>query len=223
MSPSCSPGPQSLELVKKPSKNKQLVPCMVKSCISLPSLIPFALSPLLRILSPLLHPCLPFPRAGQKTCLGWDVEVDAAHSMQPCCGEAAVLWGFCSFLVSFTPDEMSESRQTHVTLHDIDPQALEQLVQYAYTAEIVVGEGNVQVNPKFPLLHKAVLCQICLLGAPLSLCSALPAVPVLAAGSCSESLAASLPRGGSSKQFPALFLSTCPSPGPGGCPRCSFP
>lgn len=41
---------------------------------------------------------------------------------------------------------MSESRQTHVTLHDIDPQALEQLVQYAYTAEIVVGEGNVQVR-----------------------------------------------------------------------------
>lgn len=45
-------------------------------------------------------------------------------------------------------DEMSESRQTHVTLHDIDPQALEQLVQYAYTAEIVVGEGNVQVGLK---------------------------------------------------------------------------
>lgn len=45
-------------------------------------------------------------------------------------------------------DEMSESRQTHVTLHDIDPQALEQLVQYAYTAEIVVGEGNVQVQLK---------------------------------------------------------------------------
>jgi len=43
-------------------------------------------------------------------------------------------------------DEMSESRQTHVTLHDIDCQALEQLVQYAYTAEIVVGEGNVQVE-----------------------------------------------------------------------------
>lgn len=44
---------------------------------------------------------------------------------------------------------MSESRQTHVTLHDIDPQALEQLVQYAYTAEIVVGEGNVQVGWRF--------------------------------------------------------------------------
>lgn len=47
-----------------------------------------------------------------------------------------------------TADEMSESRQTHVTLHDIDPQALEQLVQYAYTAEIMVGEGNVQVGWK---------------------------------------------------------------------------
>lgn len=41
---------------------------------------------------------------------------------------------------------MSESRQTHITLHDIDPQALDQLVQFAYTAEIVVGEGNVQVR-----------------------------------------------------------------------------
>uniref|UniRef100_A0A8B9SYR4 Kelch-like protein 17 n=1 Tax=Anas platyrhynchos TaxID=8839 RepID=A0A8B9SYR4_ANAPL len=50
---------------------------------------------------------------------------------------------------------MSESRQTHVTLHDIDPQALEQLVQYAYTAEIVVGEGNVQT-----LLPAASLLQL---------------------------------------------------------------
>lgn len=51
---------------------------------------------------------------------------------------------------------MSESRQTHVTLHDIDPQALDQLVQFAYTAEIVVGEGNVQVRllqPSPPVSH----------------------------------------------------------------------
>lgn len=47
---------------------------------------------------------------------------------------------------------MSESRQTHVTLHDIDPQALDQLVQFAYTAEIVVGEGNVQVRLPGPSL-----------------------------------------------------------------------
>lgn len=46
---------------------------------------------------------------------------------------------------------MSESRQTHVTLHDIDPQALDQLVQFAYTAEIVVGEGNVQVRHTIPI------------------------------------------------------------------------
>lgn len=46
---------------------------------------------------------------------------------------------------------MSESRQTHVTLHDIDPQALDQLVQFAYTAEIVVGEGNVQVRHAVPI------------------------------------------------------------------------
>ena len=53
---------------------------------------------------------------------------------------------------------MSESRQTHVTLHDIDPQALDQLVQFAYTAEIVVGEGNVQVwrpQPHGPCCHRA--------------------------------------------------------------------
>ena len=49
-------------------------------------------------------------------------------------------------VIVWDADEMSESRQTHVTLHDIDSQALEQLVQYAYTAEIVVGEGNVQVS-----------------------------------------------------------------------------
>lgn len=50
---------------------------------------------------------------------------------------------------------MSESRQTHVTLHDIDPQALDQLVQFAYTAEIVVGEGNVQVRAPPPDLCPA--------------------------------------------------------------------
>ena len=67
---------------------------------------------------------------------------------------------------------MSESRHTHVTLHDIDPQALEQLVQYAYTAEIVVGEGNVQVGP----LPDLSVLQSLTSGAPLSLCSGLSAL-----------------------------------------------
>uniref|UniRef100_A0A3P9C6F7 Kelch like family member 17 n=1 Tax=Maylandia zebra TaxID=106582 RepID=A0A3P9C6F7_9CICH len=67
-----------------------------------------------------------------------------------------VVLASCSpyFHAMFT-NEMSESRQTHVTLHDIDPQALEQLIQYAYTAEIVVGEGNVQT-----LLPAASLLQL---------------------------------------------------------------
>lgn len=70
------------------------------------------------------------------------------------CVTVVVLAAVCGFetkiywvlVFPITADEMSESRQTHVTLHDIDPQALEQLVQYAYTAEIMVGEGNVQVG-----------------------------------------------------------------------------
>ncbi|KAJ8371039.1 hypothetical protein SKAU_G00110670 [Synaphobranchus kaupii] len=67
-----------------------------------------------------------------------------------------VVLASCSpyFHAMFT-NEMSESQQTHVTLHDIDPQALEQLVQYAYTAETVVGEGNVQT-----LLPAASLLQL---------------------------------------------------------------
>ncbi|XP_076848127.1 kelch-like protein 17 isoform X2 [Brachyhypopomus gauderio] len=67
-----------------------------------------------------------------------------------------VVLASCSpyFHAMFT-NEMSESRQTHVTLHDMDPQALEQLVQYTYTAEIVVGEGNVQT-----LLPAASLLQL---------------------------------------------------------------
>ncbi|ELK23601.1 Kelch-like protein 17 [Myotis davidii] len=81
-----------------------------------------------------------------------------------------VVLASCSpyFHAMFT-NEMSESRQTHVTLHDIDPQALDQLVQFAYTAEIVVGEGNVQVrcSPSRPAsclasclssLHPLLLC-----------------------------------------------------------------
>lgn len=79
---------------------------------------------------------------------------------------------------------MSESRQTHVTLHDIDPQALEQLVQYAYTAEIVVGEGNVQVGaPPDPSIAQSLTS-----GALLSLCSGLSAVAASNSGhllSCS--------------------------------------
>lgn len=66
---------------------------------------------------------------------------------------------------------MSESRQTHVTLHDIDPQALDQLVQFAYTAEIVVGEGNVQV--RLPHLTSHPLLGPCASAPGVSLCLSL--------------------------------------------------
>ncbi|XP_022090242.1 kelch-like protein 17 [Acanthaster planci] len=47
------------------------------------------------------------------------------------------------FHAMFTSD-MSESRQSEVHLRDIEAQAVEQLVQFAYTAEINIGEKNVQ-------------------------------------------------------------------------------
>lgn len=49
------------------------------------------------------------------------------------------------FLAMFT-GELSESRQTVVTMREIDCHALELLVQYVYTAEIEVTEDNVQVR-----------------------------------------------------------------------------
>lgn len=81
---------------------------------------------------------------------------------------------------------MSESRQTHVTLHDIDPQALDQLVQFAYTAEIVVGEGNVQVRHAIPtpIPLWGLQSQICVAWHPyaspqylVTLCSSSPLLP----------------------------------------------
>ncbi|XP_033642334.1 kelch-like protein 17 [Asterias rubens] len=47
------------------------------------------------------------------------------------------------FHAMFTSN-MTESRQTEVCLHDIQASAVEQLVQFAYTAEINIGEKNVQ-------------------------------------------------------------------------------
>lgn len=49
------------------------------------------------------------------------------------------------FFAMFT-GELSESRQTVVTMREIDSHALELLVQYVYTAEIEVTEDNVQVS-----------------------------------------------------------------------------
>lgn len=42
-------------------------------------------------------------------------------------------------------DDMIERNSMNVTLHDVDPTALRQLIDYAYTGEITITEDNVQV------------------------------------------------------------------------------
>ena len=125
--------------------------------------------PILQAWTPFLKLCCCFSllRGGPETFLGCGNGCGLFHTWsslpagnRSCCG-SMFMSGVC-----VAPDEMSESRQTHVTLHDIDPQALEQLVQYAYTAEIVVGEGNVQVgaSPQISLPHRTLLYKAYLLG-----------------------------------------------------------
>lgn len=123
---------------------------------------------------------------------------------------------------------MSESRQTHVTLHDIDPQALEQLVQYAYTAEIVVGEGNVQVGAFPPSPRSPQSCSVADLP-PGAASLLLSTASCFCGGSWvwqwSGSSAASLPRGGSSKHcaVPSSIPEHLPFSWPWGVSQVSFP
>ncbi|CAF2802313.1 unnamed protein product [Rotaria sp. Silwood2] len=48
------------------------------------------------------------------------------------------------FRAMFTTSEMSESSQPTVTLNGIDPDAMSELIEYAYTSEITICENNVQ-------------------------------------------------------------------------------
>lgn len=41
---------------------------------------------------------------------------------------------------------MLERNRDVVTLHDIDPSSLKQLIDYAYSGEITITEENVQVR-----------------------------------------------------------------------------
>lgn len=61
-----------------------------------------------------------------------------------------VILSACSpyFRAMFT-GELAESRATEVTIRDVDEQAMEQLVEFCYTAHIVVEESNVQVGRWF--------------------------------------------------------------------------
>lgn len=41
---------------------------------------------------------------------------------------------------------MAEKHKSKITLHDVDTAALQLLVQFAYTGEILITEENVQVR-----------------------------------------------------------------------------
>ena len=50
------------------------------------------------------------------------------------------------FSPAFLPDEMIEKKSSEVHMHEIDPSALELLVEYTYTSQIIISESNVQVH-----------------------------------------------------------------------------
>lgn len=56
-----------------------------------------------------------------------------------------VILSACSpyFRAMFT-GELAESRQTEVTIRDIDELAMELLIDFCYTSHIVIEESNVQ-------------------------------------------------------------------------------
>lgn len=58
------------------------------------------------------------------------------------------------FRAMFT-SEMAESRQAEVTIRDVDEQALEMLIDFCYSAQILIEEANVQT-----LLPAACLLQL---------------------------------------------------------------
>ena len=79
-----------------------------------------------------------------------DVLLKAAGSEIP--AHRVVLASSSPYFFAMFTGELSESRQTVVTMREIDSRALELLVQYVYTAEIEVTEDNVQVINSMALM-----------------------------------------------------------------------
>lgn len=74
-----------------------------------------------------------------------------------------VILSACSpyFRAMFT-GELAESRATEVTIRDVDDAAMEQLVDFCYTAHIVVEESNVQaLLPAACLLQLSEIQEVC--------------------------------------------------------------
>lgn len=49
------------------------------------------------------------------------------------------MYGFCT-------DDMAEKTQKAITIHEIDPDAMKQLIDYAYAGDILITEENVQAS-----------------------------------------------------------------------------
>lgn len=63
----------------------------------------------------------------------------------------------------FWSDDMIEKNSGIVKLHDIDPSALRQLIEYVYTGDIPINEDNVQVfEITYPYFPHNLLCTICI-------------------------------------------------------------
>ena len=43
-------------------------------------------------------------------------------------------------------DDLAEKTQKNITIHEIDPDAMQQLVNYAYTGDMMITEDNVQAR-----------------------------------------------------------------------------
>lgn len=41
---------------------------------------------------------------------------------------------------------MAEKHKSEITMHDVDASALQKLIEFAYTGEIIITEENVQVG-----------------------------------------------------------------------------
>lgn len=66
-----------------------------------------------------------------------------------------VISALCDYFHAMFSNELSESYQNEVTINDVDPEALEALVKYAYTAKLEIRVDNVE-----SLLASACLLQV---------------------------------------------------------------
>ena len=73
-----------------------------------------------------------------------------------------VLSACCPYFRAMFTREMAESRQKEVTIQDVDERAMEQLINFAYTAVIKIDETNVQtILPAACLLNLTEIQEAC--------------------------------------------------------------